>query len=106
MCRGGWPISSLSFAQRATGRTAAAQYELRARALAGERLCRRGRRMSTLRLYLLYGGLVLALLGTAEYRGWSPLSPNEGKTAPRTVRDNPGSYRPHYRGGAYFFRGK
>jgi len=62
--------------------------------------------MSALRLYRLYGGLVLALLGAAEYRGWSPLSPNEGKTAPRTVRDNPGSYRPHYRGGAYFFRGK
>jgi len=62
--------------------------------------------MNTIRLYLLYGGLVLSLLGAAEYRGWSPLSPTEGKTAPKTVRDNPGAYRPHYRGGAYYFRGK
>ena len=62
--------------------------------------------MSAVRLYLWYGCLVLGLLGVAEYRGWSPLSPNEGKTAPKTVRDNPGAYRPHYRGGAYYFRGK
>lgn len=62
--------------------------------------------MMAFRLYLLYGALVLALLGAADYRGWSFLSPNEVKTVPQTVRDNPGAYRPHYRGGAHYFRGK
>jgi hypothetical protein len=48
-------------------------------------------------LYLLYGIAVLALLGVAEWRGWSFFSPSEGKTGnPRSVRDNPGAYRPHY----------
>jgi len=49
-------------------------------------------------LYLLYGLAVLGLLGVAEWRGWSFFSPSEGRTTgnPRSVRDNPGAYRPHY----------
>ena len=56
-------------------------------------------------LYILYGILVLGVLGTAEYRGWSLDSVNEVKNVPRSVRDNPGSYRSiygfyhHYTGG-------
>jgi hypothetical protein len=56
-------------------------------------------------LYLFYGLLVLGLLGTAEYGGWSLASVNEVKNVPRSVRDNPGSYRSvyssyhHYTGG-------
>jgi hypothetical protein len=51
------------------------------------------------KLYLVYGVLVLGLLGVAQYRGWSFLSVTERKNVPPTVRDNPGSYRSSY--GAY-----
>ena len=47
-------------------------------------------------LYLLFGFLVLGGVGVAEWRGWSLTNPTEVKDVPRTVRDNPGSYRPHY----------
>lgn len=56
-------------------------------------------------LYLVYGTIVLATLGIAEYRGWSFAEVNEVKNVPRSVRDNPGSYRSvyssyhHYTGG-------
>jgi hypothetical protein len=56
-------------------------------------------------LYILYGVIVLGTLGMAEYRGWSPDSVDEVKNVPRSVRDNPGSYRSvygyyhHYTGG-------
>lgn len=57
-------------------------------------------------IYLAYGLLLLSLLGWAEYRGWSFLSVNEVKNVPKTVRDNPGAYRSHYRGSPRFFGGK
>ena len=56
-------------------------------------------------LYILYGVIVLGTLAVAEYRGWSLNSVNEVKNVPRSVRDNPGSYRSvyssyhHYTGG-------
>ena len=56
-------------------------------------------------LYLLYALIVMGTLATAEYRGWSLNSVNEVKNVPRSVRDNPGSYRSvyssyhHYTGG-------
>jgi hypothetical protein len=56
-------------------------------------------------LFLLYGLAVLGLVSTAEYRGWSLSSINEVKNVPKSVRDNPGSYRSvygfyhHYTGG-------
>ena len=56
-------------------------------------------------LYLVYGVIVLGLLGTAEFRGWSLASVQEVKNVPRSARDNPGSYRSvysvyhHYTGG-------
>jgi hypothetical protein len=55
--------------------------------------------------YLAYGVMVLAALTMVEYRGWSLDSVNEVKNVPRSVRDNPGSYRSvyssyhHYTGG-------
>jgi hypothetical protein len=55
--------------------------------------------------YWIYGVLVLGLIGMAEFRGWSLDSVNEVKNVPRSVRDNPGSYRSvyssyhHYTGG-------
>lgn len=57
------------------------------------------------KLYIAYGVLVLALVGTADYRGWSLDSTTELKNVPKSVRDNPGSYRSvyssyhHYTGG-------
>ena len=55
--------------------------------------------------YLLYGMIVLATLGVSQYRGWSLNSINQVKNVPKSVRDNPGSYRSvyssyhHYTGG-------
>jgi hypothetical protein len=56
-------------------------------------------------LYLAYGFLVLGLVGTAQYRGWSMDTMNEVKNVPKSIRDNPGAYRGiyssyhHYTGG-------
>ncbi len=47
-------------------------------------------------LYVLFGVLLIATLGFAEWRGWSLMRPTEVKNVPRSVRDNPGSYRPAY----------
>ena len=57
------------------------------------------------RLYLLYGVIVIGLLAAGEYRGFSFATINALKNVPRSVRDNPGSYRSvyssyhHYSGG-------
>lgn len=56
--------------------------------------------------YLAYGVLLLGLLGVAEYRGWSLLGVNEVKDVPRTVRDNPGAYRSHFRSFPRYIGGK
>jgi hypothetical protein len=56
-------------------------------------------------LYVIYGAAVLLGLGVAQYQGWSLATVNEVKNVPRSVRDNPGSYRSvyssyhHYTGG-------
>jgi len=56
-------------------------------------------------VYLIYGFMVLGLVGMAQYRGWSMDSMNEVKNVPRSIRDNPGAYRSiyssyhHYTGG-------
>ncbi len=46
--------------------------------------------------YLSFGVLLLGLVGVAEYRGWTLAAVNHVNGVPRTVRDNPGSYRSHY----------
>jgi hypothetical protein len=57
------------------------------------------------KLYLMYGMLVLGTVGYSEYRGLSLDNMNQVKNVPRSVRDNPGSYRSvyssyhHYTGG-------
>jgi len=57
------------------------------------------------RLFLFYGLAVLAAVSFAEYRGWSLNRMDEVPNVPRSVRDNPGSYRSvygfyhHYTGG-------
>jgi len=58
-----------------------------------------------MKAYLIYGIAVLSLLVLAEYRGWSFSQINQVKNVPKSVRDNPGSYRSvygfyhHYTGG-------
>lgn len=57
------------------------------------------------KLYPVYVAIILVAAGVAELRGWSLLSVNEVKNVPKSVRDNPGSYRSvyssyhHYTGG-------
>ena len=57
------------------------------------------------RLFFIYGLAVLAAVGLAEYRGWSLNRIDEVLNVPKSVRDNPGSYRSvyssyhHYTGG-------
>lgn len=62
----------------------------------------------TMRVYTTFGVLLLLLLAVAEVRGWSLLRPNEVKNVPRSIRDNPGAYRPHYHyyGTGRYLRGK
>jgi hypothetical protein len=56
-------------------------------------------------LFLIYGIAVLATIGFAQYRGWSLNRVDEVRNVPKSVRDNPGSYRSvygsyhHYTGG-------
>ena len=57
-------------------------------------------------LYVVYGIVVLGTLAMAEYRGWSLNSVNEVKNVPRSVRDNPGSYRSVYSGYHHYTGGK
>jgi hypothetical protein len=57
------------------------------------------------RLFLIYGVAVVVVLAWAEYRGWSLNRIDQVPNVPRSVRDNPGSYRSvyssyhHYTGG-------
>lgn len=56
-------------------------------------------------VFLLYGAAILAAVAFAEYRGWSLNRVDQVLNVPRSVRDNPGSYRSvyssyhHYTGG-------
>ena len=58
-------------------------------------------------VYLIFGLLLIAVATAADWRGWTLARPSEVKNVPRTVRDNPGSYRPHYTYfGSGYLRGK
>jgi hypothetical protein len=46
--------------------------------------------------YLIYSLLLLTAVTLAEYRGWTLDRVNQVKDVPKTVRDNPGAYRPSY----------
>ena len=48
------------------------------------------------RIYTIWAVAVLAILGAAQYRGWSLTRANESRNNPRSIRDNPGAYRPLY----------
>ena len=57
-------------------------------------------------IYVAYGLFVLGLLSAAEYRGWSFNSVTQRRDVPRSVRDNPGSYRSVYGGYNQYTGGK
>jgi hypothetical protein len=48
--------------------------------------------------YLLYSVVVLVMLAFAEYRGWWITSVSRNTDVPRSLRANPGAYRPVYGG--------
>jgi len=48
------------------------------------------------RLYTFWIVAVLAVLGTAQYRGWTLTRSSESRSNPRSIRDNPGAYRSSY----------
>ena len=57
------------------------------------------------KLYLLFGLLTLGTVAFGQYRGWSLDTIDQVKNVPKSVRDNPASYRSvyssyhHYTGG-------
>ena len=57
-------------------------------------------------LYFGFGLILLALTGTAEYRGWTLTPVNENKVSPKSIRDNPGAYRSSYGGYSRYVGGK
>ncbi len=48
------------------------------------------------RFFWIFGGLVLALFTYADYRGLSLARYNELKNVPKSIRENPGTYRSMY----------
>lgn len=58
--------------------------------------------------YLIFGLLVLGVLGYTEYKGWSPLSVAEAREAPvpPSMRDNPGAYRAQFLRSSRYVGGK
>jgi hypothetical protein len=57
-------------------------------------------------LFLIYGVMLLGASTYAHYSGWSLTRINEQKVAPKTIRDNPGSYRAMYWGYSRYIGGK
>ena len=58
------------------------------------------------KLYLVYGFLTLGTAAFGQYRGWSLDTVNQVKNVPKSVRDNPGSYRAVYAGYHHYTGGK
>ena len=56
--------------------------------------------------YRVFGVLVLGFLVWAHYTGWSPEDVDEAKGVPKSIRDNPGSYRSSYGSGRTYTGGK
>ncbi|MGI9101390.1 MAG: hypothetical protein ACR2IF_03000 [Terriglobales bacterium] len=56
--------------------------------------------------YFIYGLIVLAGVAAAEFRGMSLTPVTELKNVPKSVRDNPGSYRSVYSGYHHYTGGK
>ena len=57
-------------------------------------------------LYTLYGIVMLGLTTYAQYSGFSLTRINQQKVPPKSIRDNPGAYRPMYGGYSRYIGGK
>ena len=57
-------------------------------------------------LYAIYALAVLSFAAYAQSTGQFITRPTPGRVAPQSVRQNPGGYRPVYRGSYGTFRGK
>lgn len=57
-------------------------------------------------LYLAVGVLMIAGAAFADLRGWVARGASVARAGPRSVRENPGAYRPVYRSSARFRHGK
>ncbi|MBK5290790.1 MAG: hypothetical protein JJE04_03715 [Acidobacteriia bacterium] len=57
-------------------------------------------------IFMTFGLLVISMVGYTQYRGLGNISVNEVKAVPKSVRDNPGSYRSHYAGYPRYLGGK
>jgi hypothetical protein len=57
-------------------------------------------------LYALFGIVVLGAAALAEFTGWTVKRPAEQRATPRSIRENPGAYRPVYGGSYRYLRGK
>lgn len=58
------------------------------------------------RWYLVYALCVVVAAVLLDLRGMNFTSTERRSDVPRSVRDNPGAYRPVYRGGARYYGGK
>ena len=47
-------------------------------------------------LYAIYGVAILGTVATAQYRGWTFTRGEQATVDPKSVRANPGAYRPVY----------
>jgi len=57
-------------------------------------------------LFSLYALMLIGGASWLDYRGYSFTSINQTRTDPRSVRDNPGAYRPIYSGYHRYSGGK
>jgi hypothetical protein len=57
-------------------------------------------------LYAVFGSLVLGVLAWAHFTGWALGNVDEVHNVPKSVRDNPGSYRSTYGGTRAYTGGK
>jgi hypothetical protein len=57
-------------------------------------------------VYFVLGLTLLGTVGVAEHRGWALLGATRVQNVPRSLRDNPGAYRSHYRSSPRYFGGK
>jgi hypothetical protein len=58
------------------------------------------------RWYRVYAAVVVILFAFVQFTGWASTDTDEVPGVPRTVRDNPGSYRSHYSSHAHYSGGK
>jgi hypothetical protein len=57
-------------------------------------------------IYMIYGLAVISFMGMAQFRGWTLSQLNQARTIPRSIRDNPGAFRPMYNGSPRYSGGK